>query len=271
MLASLAVVVVGGTVVAVNQLEQSEVLVRERCSATVGSDTFELTPTQAGNAALISGVAVSRGLPARAASIAVATAIQESRLENIDYGDDAGPDSRGLFQQRPSQGWGTEEQVMTPLYATGAFYDALVQVPGYETLPITEAAQTVQRSAYPEAYADHEPEGRAFASALTGNSPGSLDCTLRDPAGTGDARAVSAAADAIFGSLGGTVDGDTLTVQLSGTTGWAAAQWAVANASALHITSVAYSGLEWVRAGGGWTSTPSEAGTLVVTVAGTTA
>jgi hypothetical protein len=67
------------------------------------------------------------------------------------------------------------------------------------------------------------------------------------------------------------VDGDTLTVQLSGTTGWAAAQWAVANASALHITSVAYSGLEWVRAGGGWTSTPSEPGTLVVTVAGTTA
>lgn len=270
MLAALTAVVVGGAVVAVDHLGDSEILVRERCSATVGSDTFELSPTQAGNAALISGVAVSRGLPARAASIAIATAIQESRLENIDYGDDAGPDSRGLFQQRPSQGWGTEEQVMTPLYATGAFYDALVRIPGYESLPITEAAQTVQRSAYPEAYADHEPEGRAFASALTGNSPAALDCTLKAPTGSGDARAVSTAADEVFGPLGGVTDGNRLTVEVTGTTGWAAAQWAVANASAHHITSVAYSGLKWVREDGGWTSATSEPDTLTVTVAGAT-
>ncbi|TKV29626.1 hypothetical protein FDK12_01470 [Arthrobacter sp. NamB2] len=270
MLTALAAVVVGGAVVAVHQLEDSEVLVREHCSATVGSDTFELTPTQAGNAALISGVAVSRGLPARAASIAIATAIQESRLENIDYGDDAGPDSRGLFQQRPSQGWGTEEQVMAPLYATGAFYDALVQVPGYEALPITEAAQTVQRSAYPEAYADHEPEGRAFASALTGNSPAALNCTLREPDGSGDVLAVSSALDEVFGPLGGVADGHRLTMQVTGTTGWAAAQWAVANASTHRITSVAYSGLEWVREDDGWTPTTSADGTLTVTVAAAT-
>lgn len=268
LLAALGVVVVGGAVVAVNQLQESEVLVRERCSATVGADTFELTPTQAANAALISGVAVDRGLPARAASIAIATAIQESRLENIDYGDDAGPDSRGLFQQRPSQGWGTEEQIMMPLYSTGAFYDALVQVPGYETLPITEAAQSVQRSAYPEAYADHAPEGRAFASALTGNSPAALNCTLRQPTATGSAVEVSAAADEVFGRLGGVVDGNTLTLEVTGTTGWAAAQWAVANASRFHITSVGFSGLEWVRADGGWSSTPSDPGTLTITVAG---
>lgn len=270
MLAALGIVVVGGGVLALDQLQDSEVLVRERCSATVGADTFELSPTQAGNAALISGVAVQRGLPARAASIAIATAIQESRLENIGYGDDTGPDSRGLFQQRPSQGWGTEEQVMTPLYATGAFYDALVEVPGYETLPITEAAQTVQRSAYPEAYADHEPEGRAFASALTGNSPAALDCTLREPAADGDTLAVSDAADEVFGPLGGVADGKTLTLGVSGTTGWAAAQWAVANAAHLHITSVAYGGLAWVRSDGGWTPTPTDPGTLVVTVAGMT-
>lgn len=270
MLAALGVVVVGGSVVAVHQLDQSEVLVRERCSATVGADTFELTPTQAGNAALISGVAVNRGLPARAASIAIATAFQESRLENIDYGDDAGPDSRGLFQQRPSQGWGTQEQIMTPLYATGAFYDALVEVPDYESLPITEAAQTVQRSAFPQAYADHEPEGRAFASALTGNSPAALDCTLREPTGTGDALAVSIAADEVFGPLGGAADGTRLTVDVTGTLGWAAAQWAVANASALHITTVSYSGLEWTRSDGGWTSTTTEPGTLTIAVAGAT-
>ncbi|MHA7281585.1 hypothetical protein [Arthrobacter sp. TMS2-4] len=268
MLAGLALVVVGGTAAAVHHLGESEVLIRERCSVTVGADTFELTPEQTGNAALIAGVAVSRGLPARAASIAIATAIQESRLENIDYGDDAGPDSRGLFQQRPSQGWGTEEQVMTPLYAAGAFYDALVRIPGYETLPITEAAQTVQRSAYPTAYADHEPEGRAFASALTGYSPAALECTLRDPSTTGDPLAVSTAAEEVFGPLGGTVDGTRLTVDAAETSGWAVAQWAVANASALQITSVAFSGLAWDRADGGWSSTATETGVVTITVAG---
>ncbi|WP_394247696.1 hypothetical protein [Arthrobacter pityocampae] len=268
MLAALVAVVVGGTALAVRQLDDSEVLIRERCSATVGADTFELTPEQAGNAALIAGVAVSRGLPARAASIAIATAIQESRLENIDYGDTAGPDSRGLFQQRPSQGWGTEEQIMTPLYAAGAFYDALVKIPGYGTLPITEAAQTVQRSAYPTAYADHEPEGRAFASALTGQSPAALDCTLRDPSAAGEPLAVSTAAEEVFGPLGGTVDGTRLTLDAAETRGWAVAQWAVANASALQITSVAFSGLEWGRADGGWSSATTETGTVTITVAG---
>ncbi len=268
MLTALTAVVVGGTVLAVHQLDGSEVLVRERCSATVGADTFELTPPQAANAALIAGVAVGRGLPARAATIAIATALQESRLENIDYGDDAGPDSRGLFQQRPSQGWGSEEQIMMPVYAAGAFYDALVRVPAYEALPITEAAQTVQRSAYPDAYADHEPESRAFASALTGNSPAALECTLREPTAAGEALAVSTAAEEVFGPLGGVVEGNRLTLELEGTAGWAAAQWAVAHASALSITSVAYSGLEWVRADGGWTATTTAPGALTVTVAG---
>ncbi len=264
-LSGLVVVVLGA--VAVHQLGAPELTVRERCTATVGTEAFGLTPVQTRNAALIAGVAVNRGLPARAASIAIATAVQESRLENIDYGDDAGPDSRGLFQQRPSQGWGTQEQIMTPLYAAGAFYDALVQIPGYEALPITEAAQRVQRSAYPAAYADHEPEGRAFASALTGNSPAALDCTLRQPSDSGDARTVSASAEEIFGPLGGVVDGRRLVLEVGGTTGWALAQWAVANASALHITSVSYSGLEWVRADGGWEPTTTEPDTLTITVA----
>ncbi len=251
----------------VNQAGGGEMLVRERCTATVGTETFDLSPTQTENAALIAGVAVNRGLPARAASIAIATAFQESRLENIDYGDDAGPDSRGLFQQRPSQGWGTEEQIMMPLYAVGAFYDALVQVPGYESMPITEAAQRVQRSAYPEAYADHEPEGRAFASALTGNSPAALDCSLRTPGGTGDALSVSSSADEVFGPLGGTADGRQLVLEAEQTMGWAVAQWAVANASALHITSVSYADLEWTRTGEGWTMTTTEPATLTIGVA----
>lgn len=269
-LGALLVSVVGGTALAVQQLGNSEILVRERCSATVGEDTYELSPTQTSNAALIAAVAVSRGLPARAASIAIATAFQESRLENIDYGDDAGPDSRGLFQQRPSQGWGTEEQVMTPVYAANAFYDALVQVPDYEALPITEAAQAVQRSAYPAAYADHEPEGRAFASALTGYSPAALTCTLREPTADGDAVALSAAVDEAFGALGGAVNGTSLTIPVDGTTGWAAAHWAVANADAQNITSVSHSGLAWVRADGSWSAATTEPGTLTITVAGLT-
>src|SRR5690606_472479 len=116
-----------------------------------------------------------RELPARAASIALATAYQESQLRNIDYGD---RDSLGLFQQRPSQGWGSEEEILDPAYSANAFYDALVELEGYEDMPINDAAQTVQRSGHPEAYADHETEGRLYASALTGRSGANLVCTL---------------------------------------------------------------------------------------------
>jgi len=154
----------------------------QRCTTEVagpdGQDLrAELAPDQTANAALIVGLANQRGLPARAATIGIATAIQESGLRNIDYGD---RDSLGLFQQRPSQGWGSEAQVQDPLYATGEFYDALVVVDGYGALEITVAAQRVQRSGFPEAYADHEDEGRALASALYGLSPASLACDL-DP------------------------------------------------------------------------------------------
>ena len=116
----------------------------------------------------ITALALRRGLPARAATIALATAIQESKLRNIRYGD---RDSVGLFQQRPSQGWGTVEQILDPEYSTDKFYDALVKVDDWESGTITVVAQKVQRSSYPEAYADHEQEGRILASALAGHSP----------------------------------------------------------------------------------------------------
>ena len=86
----------------------------EGCQARVGGVVVDLSTEQAENATTIVAVAVRRGLPARAASIALATAYQESKLRNLDHGD---RDSLGLFQQRPSQGWGTPEQVMTPTYA----------------------------------------------------------------------------------------------------------------------------------------------------------
>lgn len=263
----LTAVVGGGAYLAITQLNSSEVLVRERCTAVVGADTYELAPEQAANASTIAGVAVTRGLPPRAASIALATAVQESGLRNLDYGDQAGPDSRGLFQQRPSQGWGSEEQVRDPIYAAGAFYDALVAVPGYQTLPITEAAQLVQRSAYPDAYADHEPEARAFASALTGQSPASLNCVLRKPAESGDPAAVLDRFAAVFPAVPTGTTEQGLVVSASESEGWAAAQFAVAHAKELGITSVSHAGLQWNRSDGGWTTAETATGEVLITLA----
>ncbi|WP_327411246.1 M23 family metallopeptidase (plasmid) [Streptomyces sp. NBC_01281] len=105
------------------------------------------------NASVITNVARSRGLPPRAAVIGVATAIQESMLRNIRHGD---RDSQGLFQQRPSQGWGTVAQVTDPIYASNSFFKRLTDVDKWQTKPLTQAAQNVQRSGFPDAYAKWE-------------------------------------------------------------------------------------------------------------------
>ena len=259
--------------------------VREHCTATAQGRVAELDPEQAGNAAVIAAVAVRRGLPGRAATIGIATAVQESKLTNLPGGD---RDSIGLFQQRPSQGWGTPAQIRDPVYASNAFYDVLVKVEGYEDLPITKAAQTVQRSAFPSAYADHEPEARVLASALTGYSPAGLTCVLSDvgtlkaqaaDAGglTPRARAVVRAAAREAGRTGVAVPGDptavrfTLPAKGARTAGWALAQWAVARAGGLAVVSVETDGRRWERSrtDQGWTVTPgtAPAGTVVVDVA----
>jgi hypothetical protein len=129
-------------------------------ACTLPGSGVTVTEEQVGNAAIIAQVGRDRGLPERAVVIALATAQQESRLRNLDYGD---RDSLGLFQQRPSQGWGTEAQVQDPVYAAGKFYDWLVTVPGWETGRLTDVAQAVQRSGYPELYQQHE----AMAVELT--------------------------------------------------------------------------------------------------------
>lgn len=260
--------IAGGIYTAVAFIQRSETLIAEKCTAAVGSRKADLATDQAANAALITAVAVRRGLPPRAASIALATAMQESKLRNIGHGDKAGPDSRGLFQQRPSQGWGTEEQVMDPYYSTGAFYDALVKIPGYESLEVTAAAQQVQRSAYPAAYAEHEDMGRAFASALTGQSPAALDCTLKSPEGSGDVQAVLAEINAAFGNVQGSADGSTIVLEADGSEAWAVAQWAVANAKSLSVTEVGVDGRSWDRASrNGWQPSGAQSGQVTVTVA----
>jgi hypothetical protein len=248
----------------------------ERCQAELTADVRpSLAPDQADNAALLTAVAVHRGLPARAATIAIATAAQESKLRNIDYGD---RDSLGLFQQRPSQGWGTAAEVMDPVYATNAFYDVLVRIEGYEDLQVTDAAQSVQRSAFPDAYAGHERMARAFASALTGYSPAALTCRL-DPASpaeqTGAAAAVTArlARDFVDVSVASRDDGAALVDAGSLATdpgedervrlGWAVAQWAVASASATGASEVTTDGTVWRRADGRratWTAVDGDDG-----------
>jgi hypothetical protein len=120
--------------------------------------------TQRGNATTIVQVGVALGIPERGEVIALATAMQESQLYNLAYlGANNDHDSLGLFQQRPSMGWGTAAQVTDPIYSATAFYLALQRVPGWMSMAVTDAAQSVQRSGTPYAYSQWEKD----ASALT--------------------------------------------------------------------------------------------------------
>ncbi|MEV0430071.1 hypothetical protein, partial [Micromonospora sp. NPDC050495] len=121
--------------------------------------TIDLSDEQTANAKAIIAATKKAGLPERAAVISIATSLQESKLENLGHlGDRNDHDSLGLFQQRPSSGWGTPEQITDPEYATLAFEKGLKQVDGWQDMPLTEAAQTVQVSAYPDAYAQWEQQ-----------------------------------------------------------------------------------------------------------------
>lgn len=267
------------------------------CTAVVKGREVALTTEQSENAALIVALSVRRGMPARAASIALATAYQESKIYNIEHGD---RDSLGLFQQRPSQGWGTPQQILDPVYAINKFYDALSEIEGYESMRITEAAQEVQRSAFPEAYADHEDDARVLASALTGETTGGrFNCVTRGDADeetddldadglTPRAAVVRQEVERAFGtqSLGGFAPGGVSEGHMAGSAhyegravdifvrpvsaankrrGWAIAQYLVAQADRLAIRTVIFDDRIWtsgVRSEQGWRDydPPSSAG-----------
>ena len=130
-----------------------------------------LVPEQVRNAAIIVRVGQEMKVPPRGWVIAVATAMQESRLRNLpNLGKRNDHDSVGLFQQRPSKGWGTVEQIMNPEYASRKFYEKLLQVAGWQSMSLTVAAQRVQRSAYPDAYAKHEEFASTVVNSLTGGA-----------------------------------------------------------------------------------------------------
>jgi hypothetical protein len=142
----------------------------QRCEFRGASATYELSPEQAGNAATIAAVASRLALPKRATTVALAAALQESKLVSLDYGD---RDSVGLFQQRPSQGWGPRASLIDSVYASKKFFAALMRNPNWEQLSIADAAQAVQRSADGSAYAAWEPQARVMSEALN-NDPYSL-------------------------------------------------------------------------------------------------
>ena len=220
------------------------------CTADVAGRTVSLEPDQASNATLIAAIGVRRGLPARAVSIALATAYQESKIRNLPYGD---RDSLGLFQQRPSQGWGSIAQISNEYYAINKFYDELEKVDGYQTMPITRVAQRVQRSGYPEAYAVHAPDARALASSITGFSPGgTFSCVVPEPKRHGTAAKATALLTKAYGALDTARTGArqdfsvTVPTGIEGErTGWSVAAYLLAHAGQLGIDSVSFDGLTW--------------------------
>lgn len=213
----------------------------QRCVATADDHSVALELEQAQNASIIAGLSIKRGLPPRAASIALTTVYQESMLRNLDHGD---RDSVGLFQQRPSQGWGTPEQLMDPYYATGKFYDALVKVKNWQTDDINDVAQKVQISGYPEAYRDHEQDGRALASVLTGHSDSGFSCLEREGT-SGDAGDLVKAMNKTFGSkLKASKETVTATPKTTELT-WAFAHFAIANSELYGVTSVRVGNQVW--------------------------
>ena len=143
-------------------------------TSAAASSSYSFDRQQLANAATIIRVGRQRHVPPRGWVIAVAAAIQESSLHNLPYGD---RDSAGLFQQRPSMGWGSFAQVTDPVYAATAFFGGpdvppgnpgLLDITGWEHLSITQAAQAVQRSGYPDAYAQRAEEATVLVHRLAG-------------------------------------------------------------------------------------------------------
>ncbi|WP_433793855.1 hypothetical protein [Actinoplanes sp. CA-252034] len=258
LIALLSVAVVAGVVVLINNLAGSITLPVLGPECTVRADgQVTLDTAQMANAATIAAIGVRRNMPEQAIVVALATAFQESKLENLDSGD---RDSVGLFQQRPSQGWGTVEQIKDPRYSAGRFYAALKKVKGWEEMRVTDAAQRVQRSAYPEAYEKWADESKVLAAALTGRATGAVECVVPDvPAVRG-----AEAAAALFSSLqldwGKKLTGQARSAEAAGLTvevadasvGWRFAHWLVSHASATGLERVRFGDLEWHAPEGKW-------------------
>jgi hypothetical protein len=262
--ASLALLAAIGIAVLVNALSGRLPLTlpTQQCVVTAAGGTARLDPEQMANAATISAVALRRGLPGQAVVVALAAASQESKLQNVSGGD---RDSVGLFQQRPSQGWGTADQLLDPRYAANAFYNALLKIKGWQQLPVAEAAQEVQRSADGGAYASWEDRSRILATALAGDATAAVGCTIVDSPGEHGPAAATALAQGVTADWG-----KVRTVTQTGLmglalavdaprTGWRYAHWLVAHAADRDIRSVRFGDQVWTAKAATWkhADTPS--------------
>ncbi len=230
------------------------------CQVAVGSVKYPLDVQQAENATTIAAVGKRLGMPDHAVTVALAAALQESKLHNLPHGD---LDSLGLFQQRPSEGWGTPQTIMIPRDAAEAFYKRLASVSGWESLPVTDAAQAVQHSAAPNGYAQWEPEARTLATAMTGESPAGLTCRFAKPSDTRANAALSAAADQELGA-------PATETPVSQSRGWTVSSWLVGHAWQYQIPSVAFDGMEWRSESGVWSSAATTGSMVTFQTAGST-
>ena len=251
------------------------------CQAGIGVAAIPLATDQAGIAATIAGVAVRHRLPRRAVTIAFAAALQESELQNLDYGD---RDSVGVFQQRPSQGWGTTAELEDPVYATTKFFAALVRVPGYTKMPVDRAAQDVQHSADGSAYGQWVEVATLLAGYFTGAPQAGVSCWYT-PAAKPDLAGALKQLTLTFGPQGkdGVLvgittgrsgqkkkDGRVAVVHVQRAGAWTVAGWLVAHAQQYGIGQIRYGGYVWNAGDGsmGWqragrTASPVPRGSIV--------
>ena len=256
------VILAAGSYVLVRRLAPviGPVLTGSGCQASASRQTVLLDTQQASIAATIAGVAHRQSMPSTAVTVAYATAMQESKLHNLNYGD---MDSVGVFQQRPSEGWGPRNKLEDPVYATTKFFRALKAVPGYQRLPIYQAAQDVQHSADGSAYIQYEKMAAEMSAAFTGQHGHAVYCwwssavpkradrgaITRSLAGTFGAAAASSAT---------TTRHDLVLRVARPKLGWEVAAWLVTHASSYGIHQVSFGGYYWRAATGtkGWVRDP---------------
>jgi len=239
-----AVVGLGGLAYGLSRAVEVAVGPASSC-AFAGSDgpSYSLDPTQAQEASVIAAAGGRLGLPDHAVTIALATALQETHLRDLPYGD---RDSVGLFQQRPSQGWGSRAQLLDPNYAATAFFQHLEAVPGWTQLSVADAAQDVQHSADGTAYAAWASEARTLAIDLTGEVAASVSCRLTGYEGAAPAPgALTTAGESELGV-------NPFLADPGPQQGWRIAGWLVAHAYAYHLASVSYQNRTWSGASGRW-------------------
>ena len=251
------------------------------CQAGAGVSAIPLDTGQAGIAATIAGVAARHRLPRQAVTIALAAALQESQLQNLDYGD---RDSVGVFQQRPSQGWGTAAELQDPVYATTKFFAALVRVRGYAKMPVDQAAQDVQHSADGYAYGEWTEVATLLAGYFTGAPQAGVSCWYT-PAAKPDLAGALKQLTETFGPQGkdGVLvgittdrsgqkkkDGRVAVVHAQRAQAWTVAGWLVAHAQQYGISQIRYAGYVWNAGDGcmGWqrasrTASPVPRGSIV--------